>query len=70
MITETQQTFVLDHRVKCSRAQRFGEELSARIVGQEKAVDATLLAAAANSGCRSNESDKRTFGELKEAWIR
>jgi len=46
MITETptqqtlpETTFFLNHRVKCLRAQRFGEELSARIVGQEKAVE-------------------------------
>ncbi len=44
MTTETQQnspetTFILNHRVKCSRAQRFGDELSARIVGQENAVE-------------------------------
>jgi ATP-dependent Clp protease ATP-binding subunit ClpB len=45
MITEmrTQQvfssnTFFLDPRVKCSRAQEFDENLATRIVGQEKAV--------------------------------
>src|SRR5687768_6966759 len=33
-----QNTFSLDPRLKCERAQRFDEKLGARIIGQEKAV--------------------------------
>jgi ATP-dependent Clp protease ATP-binding subunit ClpB len=33
-----QNTFFLDPRLKCERAQRFVEKLGARIIGQEKAV--------------------------------
>jgi ATP-dependent Clp protease ATP-binding subunit ClpB len=35
-----QNTFFLDPRLRCERAQRFDEKLGARIIGQEKAVRA------------------------------
>ena len=31
-------TFLLNRRVKCLRAQQFDQQLSARIIGQESAV--------------------------------
>jgi hypothetical protein len=34
----SQNTFFLNPRLKCERAQQFNEKLEARIIGQEKAV--------------------------------